>query len=91
MAGFPKRLSGGKDLILFSNPASDERKKLTVHLSRDGGRTWPVSKVIHEGPAAYSSMAVSADGTIFVLYENGERYPYEKISMARFQLEWLAN
>jgi len=41
MAGFLKKLSGDKDLILFSNPASDERKKLTVHLSRDGGRTWP--------------------------------------------------
>ena len=91
MAGFPKKLSAGKDLILFSNPASDERKKLTVHLSRDGGRTWPVSKVIHEGPAAYSSMAVSAGGTIFILYENGEKHPYEKISMARFQLKWLIN
>jgi len=91
MAGFPKKLSAGKDLILFSNPASDERKNLTVRLSLDSGRTWPVSKVIHEGPAAYSSMAVSADGTIFVLYENGERHPYEKISIARFHLKWLTN
>jgi len=91
MASFPKRLSAGKDLILFSNPASDERKKLTVRLSRDGGRTWPVSRVIHEGPAAYSSMAVSGDGTIFVLYENGEKHPYEKISIARFNLKWLTN
>ena len=91
MAGFSKKLSGGKDLILFSNPASDERKKLTVHLSRDGGRTWPVSKIIHEGPAAYSSMAVSADGTVFILYENGEKHPYEKVSIARFNLKWLTN
>ena len=91
MAGFPKKLSGGKDLILFSNPAGDEREKLTIRLSRDGGRTWPVSKVIHEGPAAYSSMAVSADGTIFVLYENGEKHPYEKISIAWFNLKWLTN
>lgn len=91
MAGFPKKLSAGNDLILFSNPASDERKKLTVRLSRDGGRTWPVSKVISEGPAAYSSMAVSADGTIIILYENGEKHPYEKISIARFDLKWLTN
>ena len=91
MASFPKKLSGGKDLILFSNPAGDERKKLTVHLSLDGGRTWPVSKIIHEGPAAYSSMAVSSDGTIFVLYENGENHPYEKISIAWFSLKWLTN
>ena len=91
MVGFPKKLSAGKDLILFSNPASDERKKLTVRLSRDGGRTWPVSKVIHEGPAAYSSMAVSENGTIFVLYENGEKHPYEKISIAWFNLKWLTS
>jgi sialidase-1 len=91
MAGFPKELSADNDLILFSNPASDERKKLTVHLSRDGGRTWPVSKVIYEGPAAYSSMAVSENGTIFVLYENGEKHPYEKISIAWFNLKWLIN
>ena len=89
MAGFPKKLSAGKDLILFSNPASHERKNLTVHLSRDGGRTWPVSKVVHEGPAAYSSMAVSSDGTVFVLYENGEKHPYEKVTIARFNLKWL--
>ena len=91
MAGFPKKLSAGNDLILFSNPASGERKKLTVHLSLDGGRTWPVSKVVHEGPAAYSSMAVSEDGTVFVLYENGENHPYEKISIAWFHLKWLTN
>ena len=91
MVSFPKDLSEGNDLILFSNPASDKRKKLTVRLSRDGGRTWPVSKVINEGPAAYSSMAVSADGTIIILYENGEKHPYEKISIAWFNLKWLTN
>ena len=91
MARFPRRPSTGNDLILFCNPASDERKKLTVRLSRDGGRTWSLSKIIHEGPAAYSSMAVSADGTIVVLYENGEKHPYEKVSIARFNLKWLTN
>ena len=91
MAGFLGKLSEYRDLILFSNPASEERKKLTVHLSRDGGKTWSVSKVIHEGLAAYSSMAVSSDGTVFVLYENGDKHPYEKISIARFHLKWLIN
>ncbi len=91
MVGFPKKLSLGKDLILFSNPIRHERKNLTVHLSRNGGRTWPVSKVIHKGPAAYSSMAISENGTIFVLYENGEKHPYEKISIAWFDLKWLTN
>ncbi len=30
---------------------------MTVRLSRDGGRTWPVMKTIYTGPAAYSSLA----------------------------------
>ena len=89
MASVPQGLSAGKDLILFSNPASDERKKFTVHLSLDGGGTWPVSRVIHEGPAAYSSLAVSPDGIVFVLFENGDKNPYERISLARFDMQWL--
>jgi sialidase-1 len=91
MAGYPGNSLKGDDIVIFSNPASLQRKKLTVHLSYDGGKTWPVSKVIHEGPAAYSSMAVSPDGIAFVLFENGEKNPYEKISLARFNLQWLTN
>ena len=89
MASYPRNLSGGDDIIIFSNPASPQREKFTVRLSRDGGKTWPVSKVIHEGPAAYSSLTVSPDGIIFVLFENGEKNPYEKISLARFSMQWL--
>jgi sialidase-1 len=91
MASVPVRLSAGRDLILLSNPAHNERRQLTVWLSPDGGRTWPVSKIVHAGPAAYSSLAVSDDGTIFILYENGEKSPYEKISLARFSLRWLTD
>ena len=87
---YPFNCSEGRDVIIFSNPASAQREKFTVRLSYDGGKTWPVSKVIHDGPAAYSSMAVSEDGIVFVLYENGEKSPYEKISLARFSLHWLA-
>ncbi|MBI3466840.1 MAG: exo-alpha-sialidase [Planctomycetes bacterium] len=79
-----------KDLMLFSNPASTKREKLTVRLSHDGGRTWPVSKLIHAGPSAYSALTVLPDMTIGCLYERGENSPYEKIAFARFSLEWLA-
>ena len=42
------------------------------------------------GPGAYSSLAVLADGaTIGLLYETGAAHPYEKISFARFNLEWI--
>jgi sialidase-1 len=77
------------DLVLFSNPASLERKSLTVRLSKDGGRTWPVAKVVFEKAAAYSSLGVLADGSIGLLYENGDESPYERLTYARFRLEWL--
>jgi hypothetical protein len=35
-------------------------------------------------------MAVLADGTtIGLLYETGATHPYEKIALARFNLEWV--
>jgi sialidase-1 len=77
------------DLTLFSNPTSLKREKLTVRLSLDGGRTWPIAKVIHEKAAAYSSLGVLKDGAIGLLYENGEKDAYEKISFSRFRLDWL--
>ena len=91
MALYPREMSDGKDIVLFGNPADDKREKFTVRLSKDGGITWSASKVIHDGPAAYSSMAISQKGDILVLYENGDEHPYERISIARFNLEWLAN
>jgi sialidase-1 len=76
--------------LLFSNPGTDKtRTRMTVRLSRDEGKTWPVEKVLHEGPAAYSSLAVLPDGTIACLYERGEKSPYERIVLARFPPAWL--
>ena len=89
MAVYPQQLSDGQDIILFSNPAGEKRERMTVHASFDCGRSWPVSRVIHEGPSGYSSMAVAGDGSIYVLFENGETHPYEKISLAKLSLDWL--
>jgi sialidase-1 len=79
----------GKDRLLFSNPASSKREKMTVRLSYDEGKTWPVAKVLHAGPAAYSALAVLPDGRIGCLYERGAKSAYERITFARFALEWL--
>jgi len=89
MALYPPELSDGRDIILFSNPAGVKRERMTVRASFDMGQTWPVCRVIYEGPSAYSSMAVDKDGTIYVLFENGEKHPYEKISLSKFDLGWL--
>ncbi len=79
----------GQNRVLFSNPASATRDHLTVRLSTDECRTWPVSRVLHAGPAAYSDLYVAPDGDICCLYERGDAYPYERITLARFNLAWL--
>lgn len=83
------RLPGEKGGILFSNPASTQREKMTVRLSRDQGKTWAHAKTLHEGPAAYSCLAALADGNIGCLYERGPKNAYETITFARFSLSWL--
>lgn len=80
----------GPDRLLFSNPASKTtRHRMTVRLSNDEGKTWPVAMLLHEGPSAYSCLTVLPDGSIGCLYEGGENDAYEKIIFARFSLESL--
>ena len=81
-----------KNRILFANPAHEStRLNMTVRLSYDDGKTWPISKTIYTGPSAYSCLTVLADGTIGLLYETGKEHPYQKITFARFNLEWLTD
>jgi len=81
-----------RDRLLFVNPANtSKRVNLTVRLSYDEGKTWPVSKVIHPGPSAYSCLTVLKDATIGLIYENGQESPYEKLTFARFDLAWLTD
>ncbi len=80
-----------RNRLLFSNPADTQRVKMTLRLSYDEGGSWPVSKLLHEGPSAYSSLAVLRDLTIGCLYERGDQSAYEKITFARFNLDWLTD
>lgn len=83
------RYPGDTAGLLFANPASKKRENMTVRLSQDDGKTWPKARVLHEGPAAYSCLAVLPDGTITCLYERGNKNAYETIALARFPLTWL--
>jgi len=78
-----------QNLILASGPGGPGRKNLTVRLSPDEGKTWPTARVVHEGPAAYSDLAVLPGGDVACLFEAGVRHPYETIRFARFPLGWL--
>lgn len=75
-----------KNMVLFSNPANDSKRvNMTVRVSYDDCKTWAESLTLHEGPSAYSDLAVLPDGTAVCLYERGEKNPYEQIALALFK------
>lgn len=80
------------DMVLFAHPDSgvaNGRARMTVRLSTDGCRTWNASRVLHFGHSAYSDLAQTADGSILCLYEHGIDVGYQRMMLARFNLDWL--
>jgi len=87
----PPAATGGRDVLLFSTPdqPGGHRFKMTVWASFDGAKTWPVKRLVWEGPSAYSSLATGANGSAYLLFERGRKKLYESIAVARFDLDWL--
>jgi sialidase-1 len=83
-------VQNGRSRILFSNPADEKkRSNMTVRLSYDEGKTWPVGRTLYAEDSAYSCLSVLPDGQIACLYERGKESAYEKIAFAQFSLGWL--
>lgn len=61
--------TGQKPNWLFSHPAGPGRRDLTVRLSSDEGKTWPVSRLIRRGDSQYSSLAKLQNGLLGCLYD----------------------
>jgi sialidase-1 len=78
-----------RSVLLFANPASAKRERLTLRASFDEGQTWPVSRLLDSRLSAYSCLATLPDGTIGILYEAGAKSAYENLVFARVPLEWL--
>jgi sialidase-1 len=104
MGGIVRYNHGGQSLILFSNPhnldkekgkaepgQSRDRKNVSVKISRDEGQTWPVNKLIENGPSMYSDIAVTPSGAILCFYGRGTKPGFAGVglTLARFNLEWL--
>jgi sialidase-1 len=96
MAGLTS-MAGSSPTLLFSAPrrvgldkagqeipgGRGKRENLSVMLSMDDGRTWPVRRTLEAGPSAYSDLGVSG-GKVCCLYEGSAG-----IRLARFDLDWL--
>lgn len=82
-----------KNRLLHSVPKGNQRTDVTVYVSYDEGKTWPVSKTIVPYSSAYSSLCVLADGTIGLYVEenpNGEMGNYSTV-FYNFNIEWLTD
>jgi sialidase-1 len=90
MAGLVRLPVNGHDILLFSNIESPEgRHHGTVWASFDGGKTWPVKRLVDEDSFAYSSLTAGRTGTpsegmIYLFYESDGGG-----KIARFNLAWL--
>ena len=55
----------GRDKAGEEIPAGrGKRENLSIKLSRDDGKTWPINKTLEPGPSAYSDLAVLPDGIV---------------------------
>lgn len=80
------------DALLFSCPpmlpkepgGKRARENLAIQLSRDDGKTRPVTCMLDPGRGAYSDLAVLPDGNVVCPYEAATG-----LAAARFNLEWV--
>lgn len=84
------KADGHPGMLLFSNPASEKgRVNMTVRASFDDGKSWPVARVLHAGPAAYSCLVSLPNRDVGCLYEAGEKHAYESIVFHRLPADVL--
>ena len=93
MGGLVRLPVAGRDILAFSNidTPNAKRERGTVWASFDGGRTWPVKRLVYEGASAYSSLNAGRPGTpsegwIYLHFEGG---PKGGSQVSRFNLSWL--
>ena len=96
------RYSESPHRIVFLNPASTvARCKMRVRLSYDDGKTWPLSRQLHDKLTAdetcqqklggYSSLARTADDHIGALSEREDAGNHRSIEFHRFNLSWIVD
>ncbi len=108
MGGMIRLPIAGRDILIYSNLDTDVgampaqvgastvagREKITVWASLDGGRTWPVKRLIYDGPSAYSNLGVGRTGTpsqgkIYLIFEGGPAGSHAAVQIVSFNLSWL--
>jgi sialidase-1 len=78
----PMKSSAPKLLLSLPN-SSSARTLVTLFASYDGGRTWPIKKLVKNGPSAYSIPISIDERTIAVFWENAS---YTELNISIFNL-----
>jgi len=110
MGGLIRLPVEGRDILVYSNLDTDKgimppvkeagasrgqgRERITVWASFDGGGTWPLKRLVFDGPSAYSNLGVGRPGTlsqgrIYLSFEGGKAGMYSGIQVATFNLAWM--
>ena len=77
----------GRQLILVSLPnTTDKRSNGTIFVSKDGGQTWPMKRVIYPEYFGYSCLTILPDGRVGCLYE---REGTARTSLGVYDVDWL--
>jgi sialidase-1 len=91
MGGLVRLPVKDRDILLFSNidTKGEQRARVTVWASFDGGKTWHLKRLVDPGRSAYSSLNAGrpqtpSEGQIYLHYEAGSGS-----KLARFNLAWL--
>ena len=93
MGGLTRLPLSDRDILLFSNLDTDasHRERVTVWASFDGGKTWPLKRLVDAGRSGYSSLTVGrrdtpTEGWIYLHYEHD---PFKGSHLVRFNLVWV--
>jgi sialidase-1 len=92
MAGLTRLAVKGHDILIYSNCDSPSgRVKGTVWASFDGGKSWPIKRLVFEGRHAYSSLTSGRPGTVTEgkIFHHFEGGPKGGSAVAQFNLAWI--
>jgi sialidase-1 len=93
MGGLTRLPLENRDILIFSNLDTDaaHRERVSVWASFNGGKTWPVKRLVDADRSGYSSLTVGlaqspSAGWIYLFYEHD---PIKGAHIARFNLAWV--
>ncbi|MBE0679179.1 MAG: exo-alpha-sialidase [Bacteroidales bacterium] len=108
MGGMVRLPVDGYDILVYSNldtgagkmpekvggSITREREKITLWVSFDGGESWPLKRLVFDGPAGYSNLAAgragtASEGKLFLLYEGCPEGRNSAVHVAVCNLSWF--